>query len=258
MSRYFRAKVSENRQLNSNHNLLTLTPLDTIKEPESGQFYMIGMGEGNYDPLLKRPFSIFRKTSSGLQILYRVKGRGTTMMRNLKEGFVVDVLGPLGNAYPLPDKNDTPLIIAGGMGMASVFSLTVKLAGEAYLFYGARSVDELFFLDELKKFTKELFVSTDDGSYGVRGNIVDVLNKYLTANAELITPNLLLYACGPRPLFEALWRIVMDKEIKAYVSLEESMACGIGACLGCVVKTVNGYQRVCNEGPIFPIDKIAW
>lgn len=262
MSRYIKARVSENIRLNNDHYLLTFIPQNDSRNPDPGQFYMVGTDKDNYDPLLNRPFSVFRITPSGPQILYRIKGRGTALMRNLKEGSIINVLGPLGNSYPMPEKNKTPLVIAGGIGIASVFSLAERLSGKAHIFYGARSAEDLFCLGELRGFAKEMFVSTDDGSYGEKGNIVDVLNRFLTQNTETPqadrTPNLVLYACGPRPMFKALWGTVKDKGIKTYVSLEENMACGIGACLGCAVRTLNGYERVCNEGPVFSIEGIVW
>lgn len=257
MNRYFRARISENRQLTADHNLLTLFPLSDTKEPEPGQFYMIGIGGDGYDPLLKRPFSLFRKKGSGVQILYRIKGRGTMMIRDMKEGSVIDVLGPLGNSYPMPDNENAPIIVAGGIGIASVFSLAERLSKHAYLFYGARTQSELVLLEELKGFAKELFISTDDGSCGEKGTIVDVLADFLTRHSSLVTRHL-IYACGPAPLFRSLYEVVKDKGVKTYVSLEENMACGVGACLGCVTRTVKGHKSVCKEGPVFDIKDIVW
>lgn len=257
MGRYFKARITENRQLNKEYNLLTLTPLSDIKEPEPGQFYMIG-NLNDRDPLLKRPFSLFRKTSAGIQILYRIKGKGTIALRDRPEGSIMDVIGPLGNSYPIPDAGTVPLIVAGGIGIASVYSLVEKLKGKAYVFYGARSTDDLFFVDELRHISVELHITTDDGSCGEKGNIIDALGLFLTQNSKLKTQGLVLYACGPRRMLEAVNNITREKEIPAYISMEESMACGIGVCLGCVVKTVNGYERVCKEGPVFSIDKVVW
>ncbi|MEK6673851.1 MAG: dihydroorotate dehydrogenase electron transfer subunit [Nitrospirota bacterium] len=255
MIRYFKARISENRQLNGEHNLLTLVPLTGINEPEPGQFYMTGTGACNYDPLLKRPFSLFRRKNNSLQILYRIKGRGTSLISGLGEGAIVDMLGPLGNSYPMPAHNETPLIIAGGIGIAPLFSLAERLAGRAYIFYGARTRDELFFLAELKVFAKGLFISTDDGSYGEKGAIIAVLNDFLTRHSSPVTRHL-IYACGPAPMFESLWNVVRGTGIKTYVTLEENMACGIGACLGCVVNTGDGHKSVCKEGPVFLINDI--
>lgn len=256
MGRNFKARITGNRQLNPYYNLLTLTPLSGIKEPEPGQFYMVGNAD-NRDPLLKRPFSLFRRTADGIQILYRVKGRATIALRERPEGAVMDITGPLGNSYPIPDGEVVPLIIAGGIGIASVYSLIQSFNGKAYVFYGARSGEDLLFIDEIRELARELYITTDDGSYGEKGNIIDILNVFLTKKSELLSRNLVLYACGPRPMFEPVNRLAREKKITAYISMEETMACGIGVCLGCVVKTVNGYERVCKEGPVFSIDKVV-
>lgn len=269
MSRFFRAEIAENRALNKDYFLLTFAPSEDTPEPEPGQFYMIGKCAGKsgrstenscdnntYDPLLKRPFSLFRKTRKGFQILYRIRGKGTTVMREMKTGSAIHVLGPLGNSYPMPPKDHIPIIAAGGIGIASLFSLAERLAGKAYIFYGARITDELVMLEELRELAKMLYITTDDGSCGEKGCITDVLRNFIPEPPD--GGGLSAYACGPRPMMEALGSIVKGKGIPAYVSMEENMACGIGACLGCVVKTTAGHKRVCKEGPVFDIKEIVW
>lgn len=219
---------------------------------------MIGI-EGDYDPLLKRPFSLFRHTPKGLQVLYRIRGRGTSLMRNLGRGSVIHVLGPLGNSYPMPPKGHTPVIVAGGIGIASVFSLAEGLAAagrKPHIFYGARGAGDLLVLGALKKVAKRLSLTTDDGSCGDRGCITDTLGLLLSD--VLFDKNTVIYACGPRKMLETVSGIAAGKGIEAYVSMEENMACGIGACLGCVVKTVSGHKRVCREGPVFNAKEIVW
>ena len=256
LSRYFRAKITENRPIHKEHNLLTLHPFTSIHEPMPGQFYMVGV-EGDYDPLLKRPFGLLRRTDGGFQILYRIRGRGTALLRNMGEGTVVDVLGPLGNSYPTPEEDQTPVVVAGGIGIASLFPLIEHLAGRCHVLYGARNCHELFLMEELRTLSKELLISTDDGSQGERGPIVGLLHGLLSRQTSA-KAKLVLYACGPRPMLRAVREAVRQGGITAYVSMEENMACGIGACLGCVVKTVNGHKRVCKEGPVFPIEEIVW
>jgi dihydroorotate dehydrogenase electron transfer subunit len=283
LSRYFRARVTENRTLNRNHNLLSLENLDVMEEPAPGQFYMLGVTRG-YDPLLKRAFSLFRRTPGGFQVLYRIKGKGTAILGSLKEGSVIDVLGPLGNGYPLPSDERVPIIVAGGIGIASVFPLIERLKKRAYVFYGARMEDELFLVDEIRGISRELFVCTDDGSCGTRGTVVDILRDIAGSEPKL-QASPVIYACGPKPVLEMISKISAERNIEAYVSLEEHMACGIGACLGCVVRTkgqgekkgegagVKGhkkedssfilhpsssYKRVCKEGPVFDSREIEW
>ncbi|MBA3060940.1 MAG: dihydroorotate dehydrogenase electron transfer subunit [Nitrospirae bacterium] len=261
MSKYIRAKITENTPVNKDHNLLVLSPDNIQQHPLPGQFYMIGT-DFSYDPLLKRPFSIFRETSSAeggeLQFLYRIKGKGTKRLKEMKKGETVNLLGPLGNGYPMPGKNLTPILIAGGIGIASLFPLAEKLSGNIHLFYGARTKNELLMLNELKGLVKkELLISADDGSEGTKGTVVDVLNNFFTRHSSLVTRHL-LYACGPSPMLEAVSKLAAEKGIKGYISMEENMACGVGACLGCTVKTKKGYKRVCKEGPVFSAEEIVW
>ncbi len=226
-----------------------------MEEPRPGQFYMLEVSKGT-DPLLKRAFSIFRRTPEGLQILYRIKGKGTSILRDMKEGTEITMLGPLGNGYPLPSDKESPLVIAGGIGIASVFSLVEKISKKAFVFYGARTEQELFVTGELEKIYKELVVCTDDGSCGVKGTVVDVLNDFIRNRDGIHKP--VIYACGPNVMLLEIAKTAAANGIIAYVSLEEHMACGIGACLGCVVKTKTGYKRVCKEGPVFDAAEIVW
>lgn len=256
MSRYFRAQIRENRPLHRNHNLLSLANLDEMTEPSAGQFYMVGADRG-YDPLLKRAFSLFRRIPGGLQLLYRVRGKGTALLSSMKEGEVLNVVGPLGNSYPLPSGDQTPVVIAGGVGIASVFSLAERLSHSCHLFYGARIEDELFLAGELGSVYENLVLCTDDGSCGVKGTVLDVLRDFMGRHSDGAKAPV-VYACGPLPMLRGIAEASISFGIQGYVSLEENMACGLGACQGCVVKTKGGYKRVCKEGPVFDAAEIIW
>jgi dihydroorotate dehydrogenase electron transfer subunit len=281
LSRYFKADIIHNLPLSSKNGLLTIKPLEQVPDPEPGQFYMLEVSDSQ-DPLLKRPFSFFRKTSDGIQFLYEVRGRGTLMMKGFSTGEAINVLGPLGKGYPKPDSKSTPLVIAGGIGIASVFPLIESFSNRAYIFYGARNNEGLTILSELKKLSDKIYISTDDGSIGQKGTVVDLLNDFLTRHSSLVT-RYLLYACGRKSMLEAVSRIALEKGLKGYVSAEEHMACGMGACLGCAIKVKSKGQRanpplppfakggrggisnstpmykmVCKDGPVFPIEEIVW
>jgi len=256
LGRYFRAIIISNLPLSSKNNLLSIEPLEPVFDPEPGQFYMIETGN-SYDPLLRRPFSYLRKTPEVIQFMYTIKGKGTSLMKNFRQGKTIGVIGPLGAGYPEPVEGFIPLLVAGGMGIASIFSLVKKFSEEAYILFGAKSKDELLMLDELKNMKNRPFICTDDGSVGEKCTVVDVLSGFLTRHSSSGAPYS-LYACGPKPMLQAIAKIAGDKGIKGYVSMEENMACGFGACLGCAVKTTNGYKRVCKEGPVFPIEEIVW
>ncbi len=255
MSSYFKAKVTNNFPLDKKTYLLTVRPLEKTSNPRPGQFYMIGVGN-YYDPLLKRPFSLFRKKTYGLQFLYVLKGKGTLIMRDLKKGDILNLVGPVGNGYPEPLKGYVPLLVAGGTGIASIFSFAEKINKEAYIIYGARCKEELTVLADLKHFKGQPIFCTDDGSFGKKGTVVEVL-RYLLKNNKT-SRRYLIYACGPSGMLKAISELATDKGIKGYFSLEENMACGFGACQGCVVKTTEGYKRICKEGPVFPIEEIVW
>ncbi|MBI4822744.1 MAG: dihydroorotate dehydrogenase electron transfer subunit [Nitrospirae bacterium] len=250
--RHFKAEVKDNIELNKNHFLLTLSPLvENIMMPAGGQFYMLGVST-LYDPLMKRPFSVFRFSENRIQILYRVRGKGTAIMSRINSGCVLDVIGPLGNSYPMPPKKYTPLIVAGGIGIASLFSLIHCLKDKSVVIYGAKTKSELCMLDDLLGLVSGLTVCTDDGSYGKKATVLEALNDIAYDR------DYLLYSCGPKEMLRKLAQFTLKKGLKGYISLEETMACGLGACLGCAVKTKNGYKRVCKEGTVFPIQDIAW
>lgn len=274
MGRHFKAKIISNLHLNSRNSLLTIRPLEPVDDPKPGQFYLLKV-INTYDPLLKRPFSFFRKTSEGIQFLYTVRGKGTSIMRELAQGDVISILGPLGSGYPVPRRGELPLLVAGGIGIASIFSFAESLGTKARVFYGTRDKNELIMLDELNMLTDKLIISTEDGSMGAEGMIVDVLEDFLTGSSGI--KDYVLYACGPKPMLEAIARITGERGLRCYVSMEENMACGVGACQGCAIKVRSKekraksreeraksaefeliYKMVCKDGPVFPIEKIVW
>ncbi len=256
MHRIFTARVSDNQPLNKNNHLLTIEPLEKTLEPAPGQFYMLETGD-SLDPLLKRPFSYFRKTPETLQFLFTIRGKGTAKMKALTRGTEMQVIGPLGTGYPAPKKGFTPLLIAGGAGIASLFPLAERLTQKICLLYGARCKSELLMLKELEALGSQLLTCTDDCSFGKEGKVTDNLIALLSSPSSR-DASYTIYACGPKPMLSSVSKIAMGNRIKGFVSLEESMACGFGACLGCSVKTVRGYKRVCKEGPVFPIEEIVW
>jgi dihydroorotate dehydrogenase electron transfer subunit len=226
-----------------------------------------------------------------LRFLYRIRGKGTLSLSRLKSGDIINVIGPLGNSYPEPHGDF--IAVAGGIGIASLFPLLEKCKNRAYLFYGARNREELVMLNEVnpvrssvsngvKALSKEIFIATDDGSEGQKGLVTDLLKDFFDASQippfpPLLKGGLPIYACGSTPMLKELSKLVTRYSLpaKCYVSLEEHMACGVGACLGCVTKVrrqASGvkrqasvvkksdwiYERVCKEGPVFEIEDIVW
>lgn len=260
MSKLFKATVTENKRLIKNHYLLTLRPLKKIKKCRPGNFFMISM-ESGFDPLLKRPFSIHRSTDRDFQILYRVVGKGTTILSNKKPDDLLDVIGPLGNTFPINNKRRN-ILVAGGLGIAPIFGLADSIVNspapaQPLLFYGAKTGKEVLCKKDLASIGIRPVISTDDGTTGKKGNIVKVLEKFIKCGSVNVN-DYAIYACGPEPMLKALSALSKKLGIKGYAALEQNMACGVGTCLGCVVHTTGGLMRVCKEGPVFPMEEIIW
>lgn len=219
-------------------------------EAKAGQF--VSLYTNNGATLLPRPISICEidKAEGKLRLVYRVVGKGTDEFSKLVEGDKIKVLGPLGNGYTLKDKR--AILTAGGIGVPPIVELAKELKeqfnSKLNIVVGYR--DELFLLDELKKYG-DVYISTEDGSTGTKGNVLDAVREN-DIKADIV------YSCGPMPMLRAVKQFAVENDIEAQISLEERMACGIGACLGCVCKTkekdehthVNN-TRICTDGPVF-------
>lgn len=222
---------------------------------DPGQFVMVRVNEG-FVPLLRRPFAIFNLEGSILEISYKVVGRGTQLLSSKSPDEVLDIIGPFGKGFSI-QRNKKALVVAGGIGIASVFYLLKKIK-RPRLLYGARNKNELAFLDNLRKNYPDLLISTDDGSYGKMGLITSYLTEKILTGVDII------YACGPIQMLKKVASISREFNIDCQVSLEAKMACGFGVCLGCVLPARNtggeeiDYVRVCSEGPVFDARIIDW
>lgn len=239
---------------------------------------MVKVGRDN-DPLLRRPLSLHRLiTEDTFQVVYKVCGKGTKILSERKEGDKIDLLGPLGRGFEIPSYMDEAILIAGGIGVAPLFSFAEELKKEKKsikLFLGGRNKKDILFEKEFESLGIDPFISTEDGSYGEKGVITELLEDYLknlyrsrfTVYGERSTVHgSWIYACGPKPMLKKASEIAKTHSLSCYVSLEERMACGVGACLGCAVKvrlTVNGsqsteYKMVCKDGPVFKAEMVDW
>ena len=260
MSKLFKATVTENKRIIKNHYLLTLRPIKRINKSRPGNFFMISV-ESGLDPLLKRPFSVHHSTDREFQILYRVVGKGTTILSSRKPGDLLDVIGPLGNTFPVNNKRRN-ILVAGGLGIAPIFGLADSIVNspapeQPLLFYGTRTAKEVLCKKDLAAIGIRPVIATDDGTTGKKGNIVTVLEKALNSGSVNVN-EYSIYACGPKPMLQSLSALANKLKIKGYAALEQNMACGVGTCLGCVVHTTDGLKRVCKEGPVFPMEEIVW
>lgn len=215
---------------------------------KAGQF--ISMYTNDSGKLLPRPISICEidKENKQLRVVYRVTGEntGTEQFSKLTAGDEIEILGPLGNGFPLKEKK--AFLIGGGIGIPPMLELAKQLNVEKQIVVGYR--DELFLTEELSE-NGTVYVATEDGSAGTKGNVLDAIRENgLTAD--------IIYACGPTPMLRALKAYAEENQIECYISMEERMACGIGACLACVCKSkekdhhTNVHnKRICKDGPVF-------
>lgn len=236
-----------------------------------GQFVMLRVTD-SLDPLLRRPFGIYNVINAagkaslrgtGIELLYKVVGRGTRILSLKKPGECVDVLGPLGNGWPLPllsNKNIKVIITGGGMGIAPLYLLSTKIKAGVLLF-GAKDSSEAGLTKAFKG--HKIRIATEDGSIGKRGLVTELLKEELGPDST----DTIVCACGPVKMLKAVAAIAKDAGVDCYVSLESSMACGIGVCLGCAVKSVapalqasanKDYKMVCSDGPVFLSRDIDW
>jgi dihydroorotate dehydrogenase electron transfer subunit len=248
-------KVLDNVKVAPEHYKLTLSSQRISKESNPGQFVMVKCGTAT-DPLLRRPISLHNidRTMGKIELLYRVVGKGTLMLSEKKPGEDVDIIGPLGNGFKIDLTKDVAIIIGGGAGIAPLYALAKNLISKVkavYVLIGANNINAVLCEDDFKKLGCETVVTTDDGTYGKHGLVTDILLDII--DSKVVALHSHVYACGPRPMIKSLQSISHERMIPMQVSLEEWMACGIGACNGCTIETKKGLKKVCSDGPVFDI-----
>ncbi len=228
-----------------------------------GQFVQIHAGSC----LLKRPFSICDAQSGKITILYKVVGKGTTAMTALKKGDTVDGIGPLGRPFCEPSKGSRSIYVAGSVGVAPLCFLAKTRRGSGrhggdVVFIGGRTKHDCLCRTEFNKLGVKVVLATEDGSAGHRGLVSSPFEKFLCALSGQEKNNSIVYACGPKAMMKAVAGICAHAGVSCVVSLEEIMSCGLGVCMGCVVKVKDDgdfvYQRSCTEGPVMEAEKIIW
>lgn len=253
----FKAKVIFNNCKAKMATLVLQAP-KPIPSPLPAQFYLLKAGEF-LDPFLRRPLSISQfKKPDLLTFRFGLKGRGTAWLAQKERGEEIELLGPLGRGFDLKGEG-RPLLVGGGLGIAPLVYLAQyfleKEKKVPTVLLGAKTQADLRGLKVFWHLGLSPHVATEDGSYGKKGMISDVLPALLNRDDEIL-------ACGPRPMLYYLSQIAAKNNLKCQVALEEVMACGVGACLGCVTPIKNGeelaYARVCTEGPVFEASKVVW
>lgn len=249
-------KVTENCQLHNNYCLLKLTADQELPEMLPGQFVQVHV-DRSPSTFLRRPISInfVDRQKNELWLLIQKIGDGTRCLGESKPGDVLNLLLPLGNSFTMPENKEKKLLlIGGGVGTAPMLYLgsMLKSAGfQPTFLLGARTKDDLLQLDQFKEHG-DLYVTTEDGSMGEKGYVTNHSILQSVAFDQI-------YTCGPKPMMMAVARYAHAADIACEVSLENTMACGIGACLCCVEKTKDEHHVcVCTEGPVFNVEKLTW
>lgn len=253
-----RVRIVANKRVKENYFHCVFNAPQIAKKAKPGQFVNIRVSDA-LDPLLRRPISIHAVSGPKIEILYEAVGKSTQILSEKKPGDYLDILGPSGNGfeYEKPGTgNQEAVLVGGGMGVAPLMFLAKAFKSKKPLvLIGAKAKNHIHCENEFKKLGCEVKISTDDGSKGFKGRVTDLLREALLTTCNLSRKT--IFACGPRPMLKEIARISKEKGIPAQISLEEHMACGIGACLGCVADTIEGYKRVCKDGPVFDAQKIV-
>jgi len=243
--------ILEQQKIGPRHYKLTLSSEYIAQNAIPGQFVEVKVSDRG-SPLLRRPLSIHRVSGQTFEILYEVVGPGTKLLAQRKKGEKLNVLGPLGKGFTI--ESDILILVAGGLGIAPLRFLAenaVRQGKKVQALLGAGTKECVLCEADLLPISENVKVTTDDGSYGQKGLVTELLESILCSPCSI-------YACGPRAMLSEVARIAKENEIACQVSLEAYMACGIGACLGCAVETLNGYKMACKDGPVFNAEEIKW
>jgi len=260
-----KAKIIRNKKIAGGFFHCVLQSPAVAKQAVPGQFVSIKLSGEDAALLLRRPFSIHRANNKNIEILYALAGKGTEFFSRRKAGEFLDLIGPLGKGFDYgKEEGGIVILVAGGIGVAPLAFLAERLSRikkekakrEIIILIGAKSKKQVFCEKEFRRLGCKVEVSTDDGSKGFKGTAADLLESIL--RGRKFAGKQAIFACGPKPMLKEVGGISRQYGIPAQLSLEEHMACGFGACLGCVVDTRDGYRRVCKDGPVFSAEEIIW
>ncbi|MCL2169998.1 MAG: dihydroorotate dehydrogenase electron transfer subunit [Defluviitaleaceae bacterium] len=261
MSEMVFGEVLKNEMLIDDVYDLYIKAPQAVSKAQAGQFLSVYTGDSAM--LLPRPLSIcgIDVVRGVFRVVYRVMGAGTREIAQFKAGDELKILAPLGSHYRIEPEHTKFAVCGGGMGVPPMLALVKKIRNQVpnahiSVFLGFRNYSQVMLLDDFDKFANELFVFTDDGTCGIKGNIIYGLKSL--ENPEFDT----IFGCGPHGMLKALAKFASDKGMPCHVSIEERMACSVGACLACVCKVHEGggvaYKRVCSQGPVFDAKELVW
>jgi len=258
-------RIIQNRRLGKKGEYfgLRVTGFRAARKIYPGSFVHVKVADA-IDPFFRRAFSIadYDNSTSELEIIYKVIGRGTSILGQKVRGDEIDIIGPLGNSFSIPTGKKTAVIVAGGVGFPPLYFLARHLVDKGHdadriiFFYGGRTKADLIEMTRIKKLGVKFVPCTDDGSYGFHGFVTEALSKYLP---QFNRDNAFTFGCGPEPMLAALQDLALAHGLAGEVSLEAPMPCGVGVCLGCIKPTMDDpgkYVRVCHDGPVFKLGEV--
>lgn len=244
--------ILKNRKINDKYFSLSFKSGKLARGIEPGQFLNVQI-EAGVDPFLRRPFSYYRVKGDTVEILYEILGHGTGILSRKPAGSTLRVLGPLGKPFTSAVKRKVKrVLVAGGIGVPPLVFLAERY-GTDYFLVGAKSRAEVLPSKELSKVKGKILYATNDGSYGTKGFVTVLLEKIFQ---ESNPAELFVQTCGPKPMMQAVMDLANRYEVRGEASIDEGMACGVGACLGCMVETDMGLVPSCTEGPVFGFHRI--
>jgi len=253
--------LKKHRDLKHGYHSLTFGPYPRASECRPGSFIHLRVPGGAV--YFRRAMSVAAVNAKAkeLEIIFKVLGRGTSILAGSRRGDKFDILGPLGTVFTFPRKNETAILVAGGVGFPPLMFLSNRLTKSGHdpkrieFFYGGRTAGEIVERARIKKPGLRFNPVTDDGTFGQKGLVTGPVERFIAAHRER---NLRIYACGPDPMLKAVNELALRLGVPGQLSLEAPMPCGIGVCLGCVVPLTSGdYARVCCEGPVFNVGEVS-
>jgi dihydroorotate dehydrogenase electron transfer subunit len=266
------AKVLNNRPLTNDYRVLRLKSPQISSHVRPGQFVHLRVPRLE-DAVLRRPFSVFKADNSTVSLLFKTVGKGTRAMAHLRPGDSVSLLGPLGNGFPDVRHDRLPALVAGGYGMAALYLLAQRAPVQGHVFVGGASAKDILCAADFRKIGWKVHVATEDGTMGEKGLVTTMFNAWL--RKDQTKQKLALFACGPMGMLKAVADRAQAGGWTAWLSLDNHMGCGLGACLACVQKVrIHGtsspsasktekntewkWARICTEGPVFECREILW
>lgn len=248
-------KVVSNEKLCPRFYRMCIDAASISKKVQPGQFIHIRVND-QLEPFFRRPFSVYR-AKKYVEVFYEAIGLGTSILADKKKGDLIDVLGPVGTPFNMPPRGTKQVVmIAGGIGIAPFLILSDVLKKKGYeliLLYGGRTKGHVYPMKEFKDNGCKVFIATDDGSVGTKGRVSKLYSKIN------IDPTLTyIYTCGPNPMMASVQAFARKNKLQGQAACEEIMACALGACLGCSIKTTEGYKTVCCDGPAFDLNEVIF